>query len=484
MPDGSLEHAIAVDTSSAEPMPNVPPREHPARPSTAAGAQPLPGTSAQSQRKHREPAASRFGTGEFKVYYLVYLTMVPYMAYTMWQASSPERAAYAEYSHELSPGWLLGRKIDLSDGQWSTFREHLPAFALAMFAFVALNRVAQACLRPGLAGQRGALRQLWFTGAYALAFVVVLSGASVVFVAGFAWGNYALARACAGRRWAPAAFWAYGLAMLFANEHYHGYRFGDMSASLEWLDAWRGLLPRWDVTFNLTMLRMLSFSMDLHWRRQQERAAGADRVDALAAGGADPERQRVERAAFAGNYCFGNYWAYVAYPPLYLTGPVITFNDFVAQKRQPARVGGRAVAAYGARLAAAMLLMELVLHSVYSVAICKWAQWDAFSVFEISLLGYMRLTFIWLKLLIIWRFARFWALADGLATTENMRRCMSNNYSLQQFWRDWHCSFNRWLVRYVYVPLGGRRTSTWNTFVIFTFVALWHDLTLRLLQWA
>ncbi|KAJ2759224.1 glycerol transporter [Coemansia nantahalensis] len=61
---------------------------------------------------------------------------------------------------------------------------------------------------------------------------------------------------------------------------------------------------------------------------------------------------------------------------------------------------------------------------------------------------------------------------------------MSNNYSLQQFWRDWHCSYNRWLVRYVYIPLGGRKTSTWNVFAVFTFVALWHDLTLRLLQWA
>ena len=47
--------------------------------------------------------------------------------------------------------------------------------------------------------------------------------------------------------------------------------------------------------------------------------------------------------------------------------------------------------------------------------------------------------------------------ADGVLVHENMKRCMSNNCTLTGFWRNWHCSFNRWLVRYVYVPLGGSR---------------------------
>eukprot|EP01043_Picozoa_sp_COSAG02_P084547 COSAG02_NODE_22360_length_755_cov_0.923780_2_plen_81_part_01 len=35
-----------------------------------------------------------------------------------------------------------------------------------------------------------------------------------------------------------------------------------------------------------------------------------------------------------------------------------------------------------------------------------------------------------------------------------MSRWMTDNYTLRGFWRGWHCSFNRWLVRYIYVPLG------------------------------
>lgn len=35
-----------------------------------------------------------------------------------------------------------------------------------------------------------------------------------------------------------------------------------------------------------------------------------------------------------------------------------------------------------------------------------------------------------------------------------MSRWMTDNYTLRGFWRGWHCSFNRWLIRYIYVPLG------------------------------
>jgi D-alanyl-lipoteichoic acid acyltransferase DltB (MBOAT superfamily) len=33
--------------------------------------------------------------------------------------------------------------------------------------------------------------------------------------------------------------------------------------------------------------------------------------------------------------------------------------------------------------------------------------------------------------------------------------------------------------RYLYVPLGGSRTYLYNIWVIFTFVALWHDMTMQ-----
>lgn len=39
------------------------------------------------------------------------------------------------------------------------------------------------------------------------------------------------------------------------------------------------------------------------------------------------------------------------------------------------------------------------------------------------------------------------------------------------------------LHRYIYVPLGGAKHVLVNTLLVFSFVALWHDLTFRLLAW-
>ena len=79
---------------------------------------------------------------------------------------------------------------------------------------------------------------------------------------------------------------------------------------------------------------------------------------------------------------------------------------------------------------------------------------------------------------------------------------MVNNYSAFGFWRSWHRSYNLWIIRcaavsfahldesryitfdrYIYVPLGGSNNLLLNTLLVFTFVALWHDLTFKLLAW-
>jgi D-alanyl-lipoteichoic acid acyltransferase DltB (MBOAT superfamily) len=35
----------------------------------------------------------------------------------------------------------------------------------------------------------------------------------------------------------------------------------------------------------------------------------------------------------------------------------------------------------------------------------------------------------------------------------------------------------------LYIPLGGSKNRIVNTFIVFTFVAIWHDIELRLLIW-
>jgi D-alanyl-lipoteichoic acid acyltransferase DltB (MBOAT superfamily) len=206
-----------------------------------------------------------------------------------------------------------------------------------------------------------------------------------------------------------------------------------------------------------------------------------------------PELDRVRTPAKDKDYSFRNYIAYTLYAPLYLAGPILTFNDYIYQARHklPSVSMDRTVM-YAIRFVIVLLTMEVMIHYIYAVAIAKAdPDWSLYSPFQLSMLGYFHLHHIWLKLLILWRFFRLWSLIDGIDPPENMVRCMSDNYSALAFWRGWHRSYNRWVVRYLYVPLGGSvGTGLWgkirslvNYVAVFMFVAMWHDIDLRLVMW-
>lgn len=205
------------------------------------------------------------------------------------------------------------------------------------------------------------------------------------------------------------------------------------------------------------------------------------------------ERDRVATPAPAQTYtAFWPYIAYTLYAPLYLAGPIITYNDYISQSTyRPQSIAPRRTTLYGIRFLFAVLSMEFILHTIYVVAISKSnPDWSTYPPFQLSMLAYFNLHIVWQKLLIPWRFFRLWALLDGIDPPENVVRCMSDNYSALAFWRGWHRSFNRWIVRYIYIPLGGgtgggtsKVRGIVNMLAVFTFVALWHDINLRLLMW-
>ncbi len=170
--------------------------------------------------------------------------------------------------------------------------------------------------------------------------------------------NDRLTAHCAGPRWFPGAVWANG-AMLFLNERSDGWA-GAWSAihpALSGLDRYGGLVPRWHVGFNVTMLRLVSYCLDAHWGLLAEREEKAQSsagesvplrpVDGLGSDSAASPREEAggqvvqalprghkQRAATrhgADEYNLLGLLAYTIYPPLYIAGPIMTYNDFLWQ---------------------------------------------------------------------------------------------------------------------------------------------------------
>lgn len=373
-----------------------------------------------------------------------------------------------------------------------------------------------------------------FDFVFALIYLVALHGVSAIKVLTILYLNYQIATTLP-RKSVPVATWVFNVGTLFANELSKGYRFGDIATLIagapvqnslldsgpalvswgRWLDSYGGLMGRWEILFNITVLRLISFNLDYYWsldRRSYspiEVSYAIPTVPTLHLRSTQPhtdtpkkkqidpsslsERDRVSIPAEARDFSFRNYVAYAIYAPLYLTGPIITFNDYISQLRyKSATIELSRTIRYGVRFLLVLLSMEVILHYDYVQAILKAnPAWGEYTAAQLSVLSYFNLHFIWLKLLLPWRFFRLWALVDGIDPPENMIRCVSDNWSTLAFWRSWHRSFYRWSLRYIYIPLGGSSfkspreaaRSVLTYVLVFTFVALWHDIQMRLLIW-
>lgn len=172
-----------------------------------------------------------------------------------------------------------------------------------------------------------------------------------------------------------------------------------------------------------------------------------------------------------------------------MTGPIISFNAFVSQLKHPQNTHSNSdILKYFIRTLFDFLCFQvfLVLYPVNSIATNPANEhiWRSFNLYQILLLGFSELIFLWFKFLTIWRISRCFAFLDGFETPENMNRCICNNYCFEGFWRSWHRSFNQWLIRYIFIPLGGGKYKHLNVWVVFSFVAIWHEFNLNLVFWA
>ncbi|KAF7559305.1 hypothetical protein G7046_g4848 [Stylonectria norvegica] len=471
----------------------------------------------ESFSKEKRGQGPKWKTPEFYLYYAVFSVAVPYMFWIVFKVSSPSDPRYQKYERRLSPGWIPGRKIDISDSQYHVFRENIPYMAALLLFHPLLRKLWNIVYpTPGKRSEGGANRMeqrasfdFWF----GLIFLVFLHGFSAFKILIILALNYHLATKLP-RKYIPAATWFFNISILFANELCQGYRFRNIASYISppfmaviengvrsvdsplmklggWMDGYRGLLARWEVLFNLTVLRLISFNMDRYWSVDGRNSNSIEKKQL------DPanlsERNRVTIPADVKDFSFRNYIAYTIYAPLYLAGPILTFNDFISQlKYRAASIEKPRTIRYGIRFLLALLAMEVVLHINYVNAISKSRPvWSEYTAAQISLLSFTNLHILWMKLLLPWRLFRLWALIDGIDPPENMVRCVSNSPSTVNFWRGWHRSYNRWMVRYIYIPLGGASFRNWRTTVrsivtyllCFTFVALWHDIQLRLLIW-
>jgi len=440
----------------------------------------IPLDSSNSHENIHKPKAgpSRWKTPEFYFYYLVFIVNIPLMFICAIKFSSPNNVNYPKYKDLLSDGWMFGRKADVSDSQTNTFRSFAFILLYVLISHVAISRVIQF-----LSSNSVKYRKI-YSLVFSTIFLAVLYGTSLIKILILLSINYYIAKRFGKSKMNPILTWVFNILILFLNEYFKGYKFSALWSGLKFLDERNGLMPRWDINYNYCVLRSISYNMDYYWCLKNKEESKDIESKIMEDNGTKDYKARVRDSLLEKDYNFFNYLVYILYVPLYLAGPIITFNDFIYQINHRNSLPIKKTILYAIRFVAVCILFEWTIHYMYVNAIIRRRAYENFSPFDYCMLAYFSLNNVWLKLLIIWRFFRLWAMVDNIETIENMNRCMPNNYSMAGFWRAWHTSYNKWNIRYIYIPLGGNKSPLINNAFVFTFVAIWHDISLKLLEWS
>ena len=263
-----------------------------------------------------------------------------------------------------------------------------------------------------------------------------------------------------------------------------------------------------DVVFQFILLKIISFNMEYSIMYESEKS----KIEKL---NEEKEKHFQEcKDCQEGYYClttlkkyiilklsdfsFVNLLIYIFYPPFYVAGPTIMYHTFIFQLQNKDgkhnNIFFKKKIIYIIKCFVIFVAFEVYTHFIYITALLNnknQINKDALEKFKKEVPHYIyfflvfnRLVFVFMKYDVIWKISRLWGWMDGICCEENINRCVYNNYTFEGFWRQWHRSFNIWLIRYMYIPMGGSKKKFINTFIIFSFVALWHEVKLHLLVWA
>ncbi|XP_026508338.1 protein-cysteine N-palmitoyltransferase HHAT isoform X1 [Terrapene carolina triunguis] len=184
--------------------------------------------------------------------------------------------------------------------------------------------------------------------------------------------------------------------------------------------------------------------------------------------------------------------AYMFYYPVFHNGPIMTFNEFTKQmKRQEAcslKINLCILLLGIVRIFFWWWLAELMIHLMYIHAIySSSSHLEAVSYWTLGGLALAQVLFFYVKYLVLFGIPALIIRMDGLKPPA-LPRCVSTMHSFTGMWRSFDVGLHHFLIRYIYIPMGGSRGSMFgmlfSTAITFSFVSYWHGGHNYLWFWA
>ncbi len=176
--------------------------------------------------------------------------------------------------------------------------------------------------------------------------------------------------------------------------------------------------------------------------------------------------------------------AYITMFPQLIAGPIVRYADVARQL--DARTHSISRAAEGARRFTIGLGKKILLADSFAalVSACRAASQPSVAFWWLYALAF--------TLQIYFDFSGYSDMAIGLGRVLGFDFPENFNYpyisaSVTEFWRRWHISLGSWFRDYLYIPLGGNRTTRgkWirNILLVWAATGLWHGAAWNFLLW-
>ena len=184
---------------------------------------------------------------------------------------------------------------------------------------------------------------------------------------------------------------------------------------------------------------------------------------------------------------FGEYLAFILFFPTMVAGPIKRYQDFLPKLCRPSlrweNDWQRGITRILAGLAKKFLIADLLTaftNHLNQTDIAQASRW----VLPLWLLAF--------GLQIYFDFSAYSDIAIGSARLFGIK--VPENFdwpyirtNIAEFWRHWHISLYRWLVDYIFIPLGGSRVRPprvyLNILITMFLSGLWHGAGLNFLAW-
>ncbi len=180
------------------------------------------------------------------------------------------------------------------------------------------------------------------------------------------------------------------------------------------------------------------------------------------------------------------YSVFVSYFPLLVAGPIERATHLLPQIEKP-RVFNEKQGKEGFELMLWGLFKKVVLADNLAPAVN-----DIFNHYQDVSSGTLVLGAIYFSFQIYGDFSGYSDIGRGVSKLFGIELLLNFNLpyfsrSIPEFWRRWHISLSSWFKDYVYIPLGGSKTTKMkairNVFVIFLLSGFWHGASWTYIVW-